>query len=753
VSRVPSGTRTRPGTAGRKVAMVPCDNCIIIRPEGPQQECDLPNAEKTLEQMIFTTIEQTFILSYVLSIRVTKLGKPVELPRIGAKTRVISAIPRKRSLANRSAQYTLDLAIFELIDNSLDNWRLNRLQTDLDITVRFTFSEGVLSRMNYRDNAGGAPDDRLEALVRLGEENPSREGIGVWGEGLKVACHALGRKIDIFTRHGAGKGYCLRLEDGWLDKDSWDVPCFEAEGVEPGTTLIDIEGVKQQAAWEEIAGSQALSLRNRLGMTYSSVLSSSDGPRAHIHLQADEGAISVEPHWIGTGEGIRRYFAFPPGFEPTEHLKSFEINGRKLRSKIIVGLSPEQSRDLSGVSMWGNGRLFDLAKKEYSVGFGTRGRARLPASHPTMWRLQVWVFFEGDPTLIPWSAPAKNGYNENHQLADEIRSFILDVATPYSIYTRVAKRIDLLPHSVAWNELSPEKRIAELDRYFGDLPDSGRRVGEAFKKAPHLTSDFAPPTRLTSWDRDRDIDPPALAPCFSVAKAKQVANLIAERDDDPDRPWIEKQKLLDRLARGLEVSPLTKQLAESSHPRLGSEDELVAVTVRLPRRAVNTLENARGKSASAILSELALEEASRTNPILRIPQAEFRAVVDLTVTKLRQGIPDLRGIALFGSVARGDADRASDIDLLLIHDNPSGAERQALEIVKPFAHDLLVERYKIRPIAESPETLRKQPRGKAGPGSIVREGILLLSDDAVLRLWANLKGGSAWRRRGSSVIR
>ncbi|WP_226042634.1 nucleotidyltransferase domain-containing protein [Natrinema sp. DC36] len=63
------------------------------------------------------------------------------------------------------------------------------------------------------------------------------------------------------------------------------------------------------------------------------------------------------------------------------------------------------------------------------------------------------------------------------------------------------------------------------------------------------------------------------------------------------------------------------------------------------------------------------------DPILRIPQSEYHQPVKTAVTKLRENISDVVGIILYGSVARGDADRRSDIDLWVLA-RSERAERQ-----------------------------------------------------------------------------
>jgi hypothetical protein len=68
------------------------------------------------------------------------------------------------------------------------------------------------------------------------------------------------------------------------------------------------------------------------------------------------------------------------------------------------------------------------------------------------------------------------------------------------------------------------------------------------------------------------------------------------------------------------------------------------------------------------------EHLQRSDPVFMIPQSEFRkpvqAYLDALDTRIEESedLDALVGIILFGSVARGTADRRSDIDLLVIVD-------------------------------------------------------------------------------------
>lgn len=95
------------------------------------------------------------------------------------------------------------------------------------------------------------------------------------------------------------------------------------------------------------------------------------------------------------------------------------------------------------------------------------------------------------------------------------------------------------------------------------------------------------------------------------------------------------------------------------------------------------------------------------DPILEIPQEEFRNPIKLFTDRVRneQG-ENLVGILVFGSVARGEADRASDIDLqVIVENNLLQVRRSIQEIRQEIEHERFDgERYELQVMVESVET-------------------------------------------------
>ena len=112
----------------------------------------------------------------------------------------------------------------------------------------------------------------------------------------------------------------------------------------------------------------------------------------------------------------------------------------------------------------------------------------------------------------------------------------------------------------------------------------------------------------------------------------------------------------------------------------------------------------------------------KDDPILAVPQSEFHAPIRAFVERVQEAIADaeavdeLLGIVVFGSVARGDADRRSDVDCFVVVD---GDRTTARRLLADVVADLRTERFDgdrfvFEPYVESAESARRA-------GSVLRE--------------------------------
>lgn len=139
------------------------------------------------------------------------------------------------------------------------------------------------------------------------------------------------------------------------------------------------------------------------------------------------------------------------------------------------------------------------------------------------------------------------------------------------------------------------------------------------------------------------------------------------------------------------------------------------------RRAVNVLSSnelvVESRKSNQRLVQINRRRLSvPEDPILRVPQLEYHQPVKAAVTQLRENISDVVGIILYGSVARGDADRRSDIDLwVLTRSGRAESQREANAIAREleetefdgdrYAYDIDVEA--VQAIPSYTEDIRK----------------------------------------------
>lgn len=97
------------------------------------------------------------------------------------------------------------------------------------------------------------------------------------------------------------------------------------------------------------------------------------------------------------------------------------------------------------------------------------------------------------------------------------------------------------------------------------------------------------------------------------------------------------------------------------------------------------------------------------DPIIQIPQDEFHAPVQELLARLTDNIDNIQGIVLFGSVARGAADRRSDIDCFVLVDGMQAtAQQTADELTSTLNEETFAgDRYKFHVMVESVESARR----------------------------------------------
>lgn len=116
------------------------------------------------------------------------------------------------------------------------------------------------------------------------------------------------------------------------------------------------------------------------------------------------------------------------------------------------------------------------------------------------------------------------------------------------------------------------------------------------------------------------------------------------------------------------------------------------------------------------------------DPILRIPQPEFHEPVRTALDRIRSNLDDISGVLVFGSVARGRADRQSDIDLWVLAGSRSDQHR-ANELAKELGQERFDgDRYEFQILVETPESARNYGERLE---DIFANGITLVDSDTL----------------------
>lgn len=175
---------------------------------------------------------------------------------------------------------------------------------------------------------------------------------------------------------------------------------------------------------------------------------------------------------------------------------------------------------------------------------------------------------------------------------------------------------------------------------------------------------------------------------IAVAVPALDANLYRYEATDPVLHFLVDNPYAEQTIREL------SRLTDYSHPAIKN-----AVDVLAANDIVHV--EAEGNQKQISINRSCITKPD--DPILTIPQPEFHAPVREAVGQLRGTLDDVKGVIVFGSVARGMADRQSDIDLwVLVQENRGTNQRQANEIATALEDERFDgDRYEFQILVES----------------------------------------------------
>lgn len=135
-------------------------------------------------------------------------------------------------------------------------------------------------------------------------------------------------------------------------------------------------------------------------------------------------------------------------------------------------------------------------------------------------------------------------------------------------------------------------------------------------------------------------------------------------------------------------------------------------------------------------------------PLFAIPQDEFREPVLEFAERAGTEVPSFSALLVFGSVARGEADRQSDIDVWLLVDDDDDllqARRTATDIAVTLGEKRFGEtgqRYEFEVLVESVESALSHGEADDGLEEVLTEGIEIEDSDTLERVKDVVLGGA-----------
>lgn len=127
-------------------------------------------------------------------------------------------------------------------------------------------------------------------------------------------------------------------------------------------------------------------------------------------------------------------------------------------------------------------------------------------------------------------------------------------------------------------------------------------------------------------------------------------------------------------------------------------------------------------------------------PLFALPQDEFREPVRAFAERAREEVPSFSALVVFGSVARGEADRRSDIDVWILVDDGDDllqARRTATDIAVDLGEQRFGDeghRYEFEVLVESVESAVSHGEAEDGIDEVLSEGVVIEDSDALGRV-------------------
>lgn len=325
----------------------------------------------------------------------------------------INASPTKEFFISMlTRDISLDRAILDLIDNSVDAARVSGNLTDKIVEVRITEND-----FSIVDNCGGM--DKVTALSRAfrfgraKDAPPTPNSVGQFGVGMKRTLFKIGKKFEVISRHSTAHFKIDVDVNEWLNFDEWEFELDELNYVQDSYGLeIRVSNLND-----------GVPEKFRLDTFCRGLIT--EVTEAHFKVIANGLTVIINGEQVASCE---------LQVKQSEHLgvasQEFIANGVHVR--VIAGIG-EREFPLGGWYIICNGRLVSFADKTKAAGWGDYG---IPKYHPDYAYFRGIVDMEAeDSGMLPWTT-TKTGVDVDNRAYRIALARMIDLMRPVLSFLR-----------------------------------------------------------------------------------------------------------------------------------------------------------------------------------------------------------------------------------------------------------------------------------------------------------------------------
>jgi Histidine kinase-, DNA gyrase B-, and HSP90-like ATPase len=243
---------------------------------------------------------------------------------------LVELAPEPRSLEALGRNHTLEAALAELIDNSVDAGASN-------VVIRFVRSGGRLLRLLVADDGTGMDDSRIDIAMTVGGDRAYADGeIGRFGLGLKSASFSQARSMTVVSaakgaavtgrrwqvEHAKSNYQCGIVEAAFaaeLLEQNWGFPSSKTGTVVRWDDVKGFPTVDDEQTIDRFLQGTIAKLRTHLGLIFHRILASKE---VEVTIEVED----EEEVFLGSEVPPLDPFAYPRS-GATGWPKRLEVNG------------------------------------------------------------------------------------------------------------------------------------------------------------------------------------------------------------------------------------------------------------------------------------------------------------------------------------------------------------------------------------------------------------------------------------------